>query len=234
MSAENPILNNPYEEPQLHYATNLDGELDYEDVVQGRRLFNGRVQTIPVQQQSQRDLMEMNDLVAGTHGEHLVNILRREVKSWRDGGYCSTTRVTRELLHFWFKNPERDFTQVLFFAQQEAIETGIYLNEVAEKSNVGQRILRDLENAQSITGGVPRLCFKMATSTGKTVVMGALIVYHFFNRLEYRNDTRYADNFLIIAPGITIRDRLASLRVDSRSGVESADYYHARMLVQAA
>lgn len=210
MSAENPILNNPYEEPQLHYATNLDGELDYEDVVQGRRLFNGRVQTIPVQQQSQRDLMEMNDLVAGTHGEHLVNILRREVKSWRD------------------------FTQVLFFAQQEAIETGIYLNEVAEKSNVGQRILRDLENAQSITGGVPRLCFKMATGTGKTVVMGALIVYHFFNRLEYRNDTRYADNFLIIAPGITIRDRLASLRVDSRSGVESADYYHARMLVQAA
>ena len=231
MSSENPILNNPYVEPELHYATNLDGELDYEDVVKGRRLFNGRVQTIPVQQRGQRDLLEMDDVVAGTHSEHLVNILRKEVRAWREGGYCSTTRVTRELLQFWFANPERDFTQKLFFAQQEAIETAIYLNEVAEKSNVGQRILSDMESAQTITGGLPRICFKMATGTGKTVVMGALIVYHFFNRLEYRSDTRYADNFLLVAPGITIRDRLAALRVDSRTGIDSADYYHARMLV---
>ncbi|MCX6982816.1 MAG: DEAD/DEAH box helicase family protein [Verrucomicrobia bacterium] len=173
----------------------------------------------------------MNDVVAATHGEHLVNILRREVRSWREGGYCSTTRVTRELLQFWFANPERDFTQQLFFAQQEAIETAIYLNEVAEKSNVGQRILSDLDSAHSITGGLPRICFKMATGTGKTVVMGALIVYHFFNRLEYRSDTRYADNFLLVAPGITIRDRLAALRVDNRTGIDSADYYHVRMLV---
>src|SRR6266513_1165322 len=71
----------------------------------------------------------------------------------------------------------------------------------------------------------------MATGTGKTVVMGALLVYHFFNLQEYRGDTRFADNFLIVAPGITIRDRLLALRVDSRSGVEASDYYYTRMLV---
>ena len=71
----------------------------------------------------------------------------------------------------------------------------------------------------------------MATGSGKTVVMGALIAYHYFNRREYRNDVRFADNFLAIAPGITIRDRLSVLRVDTRMGVDAEDYYHVRYLV---
>jgi type III restriction enzyme len=228
MPNENPILNNPYREPALHYSTNLDGELDYQTVVKGRRPFSGTVQTIPLPQGGQRDLPEIKDLSAA---DHLVNVMRREVKVWRDAGYPSTTRVTRELLNFWFKNEERDFTQMLFFAQQEAIETAVYLNEVAEKSNVGQRLLADLGQAQSLTDNLPRVGFKMATGTGKTVVMGALIVYHFFNRLEYRGDIRFADNFLLIAPGITIRDRLGVLRVDYRTGTEAADYYQVRFLV---
>jgi type III restriction enzyme len=124
------------------------------------------------------------------------------------------------LLQFWFLNPERDMTQSLFFAQREAIETAIWLNEIAEKSNVGQHILRQLGEARKVSGSpennLPRTAFKMATGSGKTVVMGALIAYHYFNRAEYRNDVRFADNFLLIAPGITIRDRLGVLRVDTR------------------
>ena len=233
MTSENPILNNPYREPESHYATNFAGELDYEAVVKGRRIFSGKAQTIPVQQSGQRDLLEINDEASASHGQHIVNVLRHEVKVWRDGGYANSTRVTRELLNFWFKNEERDFTQMLFFAQQEAVETAIFLNEIAPEKggNVGQRILSDLEKAQSISGNLPRIGFKMATGTGKTVVMGALIVYHFFNRLEYRSDTRFADNFLLVAPGITIRDRLAALRVDSRTGSEATDYYYQRYLV---
>jgi type III restriction enzyme len=228
MPNENPILNNPYREPALHYATNLKGELDYQDVVKGRRPFSGTVQTIPVPQGAQRDLPNLSDDSAKNH---LVNILRREVKTWRDADYPSTTRVTRELLHFWFKNEERDYTQMLFFAQQEAIETALFLNEVADKSNVGQRILADMQQSQSLAEHLPRIGFKMATGTGKTVVMGALIVYHFFNRLEYRADVRFADNFLLIAPGITIRDRLGVLRVDHRTGTDATDYYQVRHLV---
>lgn len=231
MTDGNPILNNPYREPSLHYATNLEGELDYETRTPGRRMFTGIVQTVPVPQKEQLGLLDLNEFAARNYGSQIINVLRREMTSWRSAGYPNTTRVTRELLIFWFENEERDFTQSLFFAQREAIETAIYLNEVADKSNAGQRILSDLQNAQAETANLPRVAFKMATGTGKTVVMGALIVYHFYNRLEYRNDVRFADNFLIIAPGITIRDRLASLRVDSRAGSLSEDYYHTRFLV---
>lgn len=235
---QNPILNNPYEEPTWHYATNLQGELDYSRPVKGRRIFTPEIQTIPVRQGAQGELMELNEVTAGEYGTHVVNLLRREVGAWRQAKYPQTTRITRELLQFWFLNPERDMTQSLFFAQREAVETAIWLNEVAEKSNVGQHILRQLEEAQTVSASpennLPRIAFKMATGSGKTVVMGALIAYHYFNRAEYRNDVRFADNFLLIAPGITIRDRLGVLRVDSRSGVESEDYYHVRFLVPPA
>src|SRR5437667_5957610 len=192
MTEGNPILNNPYREPEWHYATNFEGELDYEDPVKGRRMFTGIVQTVPVPQREQLGLMEVNEFAATNYGSHLINILRREVGGWRAADYPGVTRVSGELLHFWFKNQERHFTQSLFFAQQEAIETAIYLNEVAEKSNVGQRIASDLKKAQIETERLPRIAYKMATGAGKTVVMGALIVYHFFNRREYRNDVRFA------------------------------------------
>ena len=235
MVEENPILNNPYDEPEWHYSTNLAGELDYSKRVKGRRVFLPVVQTVPVQQESQGDLMELNEVAGTTYGNHLVNLLRREVAAWRQEKYPQTTRITRELLTFWFLNPERDRTQSLFYAQREAVETAIWLNEVAEKSNVGQHILRELEKAQAAVGGgenlLPRVAFKMATGTGKTVVMAALIAYHFFNRQEYRNDVRFADNFLVVTPGITIRDRLGVLRVDTRGGVDAEDYYHVRYLV---
>ena len=231
MNAENPILNNPYLEPARHYATNLEGELDYDRPVEGRRVFDPTIASNPIPRGGQMDLLG-SKAVAPT--DHLINVLRREVKSWRDANYPNVTRVTGELLRYWFKNEERDFTQSLFFAQQEAIETAIFLNEVAESSNAGQRILQDLEKGRAATGNLPRLAFKMATGSGKTVVMAALIVYHFYNRQEYRGDTRFADNFLVLAPGITIRDRLAVLRVDPRSGTEATDYYQVRMLVPQA
>jgi type III restriction enzyme len=235
MAGENPILNNPYEEPSWHYATNSQGELDYSQPVKGRRIFTPEIQSIPVRQGEQGELLEFNEAATAEYGSHVVNLLRREIGEWRRAKYPQTTRITRELLQFWFLNPERDDTQSLFFAQREAIETAIWLNEIAEKSNVGQHVLRQLEAAQKVSGSpennLPRVAFKMATGSGKTVVMGALIAYHYFNRAEYRNDVRFADNFLLIAPGVTIRDRLGVLRVDTRTGVEAEDYYHVRYLV---
>jgi len=147
----------------------------------------------------------------------------------------TTPRHPAKLLHFWFKNEERDFHAVrYFFAQQEAIEVAIFVNEIAERSNVGQRILSGLGDcAICDRQPPPGWGSRWPPGTGKTVVMGALIVYHFFNRLEYRNDTRFADNFLLIAPGITIRDRLAALRVDNRPGIEATDYYPRTLLGSA-
>lgn len=118
--------------------------------------------------------------------------------------------------------------------QREAIETAIWLNELAAASNVGNRVLSELQGRRlEHVNGLPRTAFKMATGTGKTVVMAALILYHYLNRSEYRNDTRFADYFLLVAPGITIRDRLGVLRVDTvrRDRHNASDYYRQRGLV---
>lgn len=192
---------------------------------------------MPTKQGPQRSIFEVNDF-ADEYGTHIVNLCRKEITKWRESNYPNTTRVTKELLDYWFNNPERYIHHYLFFAQREAVETAIWLNEVAEKSNAGQHILNILRAGQQtvsgdITDQLPRIAFKMATGSGKTVVMGCFILYHYFNRQEYRNDTRFADYFLIVAPGITIRDRLGVLFVDTKTKnpAEVQDYYHVRKLV---
>ncbi len=237
MSSENPILNSPYDEPKLHYATDVDGSLNYADIREGRRIFSPDIQSIPSRQGQQGSIFEINDFAA-EYGPHVINLCRKEISKWKEEKYPNTTRVTKELLLFWFENPERHATKQLFFAQRESVETAIWLNEVAEKSNAGQNILNKIrEGQQSVSDDaadhLPRIAFKMATGTGKTVVMACFILYHYFNRQEYRNDTRFADYFLIVAPGVTIRDRLGVLFVDTKTKnpADVQDYYHIRALV---
>lgn len=237
MSADNPILNSPYVEPRLHYNTDREGSLDYTDIRKGRRIFKTDSAVIPTRQSGQKEVFEWNE-DAEEYQTHIINLCRKEVGLWRTNGYPNTTRVTKELLTFWFNNPERLVTKKLFFAQQEAVETAIWINEVAEKSNAGQHILNLLRNGQQTVSEdpadqLPRIAFKMATGSGKTVVMACLICYHYFNRQEYRNDTRFADYFLIVAPGITIKSRLGVLFVDTKNKnpKDIEDYYRVRGLV---
>lgn len=237
--SDNPILNSPYEIPLFHYASNDDEQrtINYDKILKGRRSFDPSGQPAlnrPAQQQGLGFEADDNNAV----NQHIINLLRSEVGKWREAEYPDTTRVTRDLLHYWFLNPDRIPQQKLFFAQQESVETAIWLNEVASKSNAGSNILRILREAQQSTSEnveeqLPRIAFKMATGSGKTVVMAAFILYHFANRLEYKSDTRFADYFLIVAPGITIRDRLGVLYVDTnaRPNQETKDYYRQRSLV---
>lgn len=234
-----PILNGPYEEPAFHYATTPDGNLDYQDKRVGRRIFAPDTPQVPLGKQPQAGMFDINDFAA-QYRDHLVNRLRMQVSAWRQSGYAGvTSRVTRDLLGFWFNNPERAVWHQLFYAQREAVETAIWLNEVADKSNPGSHALAELRLAQESVGDtsldrpLPRICFKMATGTGKTVVMACLILYHYLNRSQYRNDPKYSDYFLLVAPGVTIRDRLGVLRVDTQAArdVDATDYYRQRALV---
>jgi type III restriction enzyme len=216
-SEATPILNGPYDEPEFHYATTTDGNLDYEDTRPGRRIFAPETPQVPLGKQPQAGMFDLNDFAA-QYRDHIVNQLR-----------------------FWFVNPARAAWQQLFYAQREAVETAIWLNEVAEKSNPGTHALNQLRLANETVregGGdeasvLPRVAFKMATGTGKTVVMACLILYHYLNRSQYRNDPKYSDYFLLVAPGVTIRDRLSVLRVDTQalSDHDAADYYRQRTLV---
>ncbi|MFN5308851.1 MAG: BPTD_3080 family restriction endonuclease [Candidatus Kapaibacterium sp.] len=243
MSQDNPILNSPYYEPKEHYATVASGAeqgaLDYTTIVKGRRVFNPNSEgAIPARQMNpQTQAFEVNDFAA-EYSTHIINLCRKEVGEWRKSKYPHTTRISKELLTFWFDNPERLVTKKLFFAQQEAVETAIWLNEVAEKSNAGQHIVNMLRKGQQTVSDnsadqLPRIAFKMATGSGKTVVMACLICYHYFNRQEYRNDTRFADYFLIVAPGITIKSRLGVLFVDTKNKNPNdiEDYYRVRALI---
>jgi type III restriction enzyme len=236
MSSENPILNNPYAEPLLHYATDADGALNYNDIRKGRRQFSPEFTAIPVRQGPQQGMFDVNDY--SEYGTHVINLCRKEIGKWRNENYPNTTRVTKELLNFWFNNPERIVTKKLFFAQQEAVETAVWLNEIADKSNAGQNILNLLRNgnktvSDELSDQLPRIAFKMATGSGKTVVMACFILYHYFNRQEYRSDTRFADYFLIVAPGVTIKTRLSVLFVDTKNKnpLDIEDYYRIRGLV---
>jgi type III restriction enzyme len=125
----NPILNSPYAEPVSYYATNESGELDYERVVAGRRSFIPDISPVPVGQGPQKSLIGV-EAVSGQYDKHLINRVRVEVGHWRRDGYPNTTRITRELLRFWFEDTERIDQRKLFFAQREVVESAIWLNEV--------------------------------------------------------------------------------------------------------
>jgi len=112
-------------------------------------------------------------------------------------------------VHKYWNNPERE--KKLFFCQIEALETAIYLAEVASKYGDAwiENKLREVnEDANPL---LFRIAFKMATGSGKTVVMAMLIAWHALNKLANPQDARYSDTFLIVTPGITIRDRLRVL-----------------------
>jgi type III restriction enzyme len=229
----NPILNNPYKEPPLYYKTDMEGSLDYDTIEKGRRPFSSDINVIPVK--SKQDVLLDYESRSVNWQNHLINRIRKEVGYWRNSGYNhfkDLTKITKDLLFYWFLDNKR--IEKLFFAQREAIETAIWLNEVAEKSNSGQNLLNLLKQAQDLASlpeyNLPRIAFKMATGTGKTVVMAMQILYHFLNRRHYPQDVRFADYFIILTPGITIKDRLNVLFVDEGKHPAS-DYYSQRKLV---
>lgn len=236
--SKSPILNNPYQEPRWHYDATPDGNLDYETVLLGRRPYAANLTVIP-NTTGQRAIFGNEDIPFDDPNADFINQIREVIKEWRENHYPKVTRVTRDLLEYWFCNPEREIDKSLFFCQREAIETAIWFNEVAPRDpNIGRALLHELDTRrQTISDNyydvLPRTAFKMATGTGKTVVMAMLILYHYINKKANSQDTRFADHFLIVAPGITIRDRLGVLRIDqsSKNEYNKLDYYHQRQLI---
>lgn len=147
----------------------------------------------------------------------LVHKIRRKVKTWRDSGYEGATATSRALLNWWFKKdhllPQADGTMAPFcyyFAQREAVESVIYLYEVAQVKDKYDLIRYDASG--EVSAGMfdeewLRLVIKMATGTGKTKVMGLIIAWCYFHK-RYEPDSQLSTNFLVIAPNIIVLDRL--------------------------
>jgi type III restriction enzyme len=220
---ENPILNSAYAEPTRHFRFDDDGITD--EIVSSRRASSYFV-PIPAAKrrggQQAFDTEWTRDRVAENE---TVNRIRDLVSHWRAQGHPGVTSTTRVLLEYW-TDPERD--NRLFFCQVEAAETAIYLSEVAPKIG-GQWILNKLrEDSDRHNPSLLRVAHKMATGTGKTVLMAMLVAWQTLNKGANPQDARFTDAFLVVTPGITIRDRL---RVILPS--DPGNYYRERDLVPA-
>ncbi len=202
---ENPVLNSPFHEPARHFKV-VDGQVAG-DIEEGRRPSEFFVPVAKPKKASAQLALQFGGSVRQQPNE-IVNEIRQAVGRWRLQGYPHTTATTKELLAHW---RAEDRERRLFFCQVEAAETAIYLTEAAEKTGDTKalNVIR-AENAR-LNDALPRLAFKMATGSGKTVVMGMLIAWHALNKLANPYDKRFSTRFLIVAPGITIRDRLRVL-----------------------
>ena len=234
---ESPVLNSPYEYPARHWE--LDEARQPTNRVLGRRRPASYITPVP-RPRKQRGQAKQAELVLD-EGQGLsteeqqydptstINVLRREVDLWRASPEAewNVTPETARLLKHW---REYDFSDIRpFFCQVEAVETVIWLTEVA--SPRGRRDVREIlerlddANEQS-NPDLARLALKLATGAGKTTVMAMLIAWQTINAVRHPRSNNFTRGFLVVTPGITIRDRLRVLQPN-----DPDSYYESRELV---
>jgi type III restriction enzyme len=200
-AVDKPILNDPYEEPNRHWMF----EEKQPRLVEERRPAGffvaprTRDYSSPV---AAEQLIRYDDQL----GLAPVNEIRRRVKDWRKAGYPGTTKITQDLLRHW-NDPTRE--RRLFFCQREAAETIIWLIEAPASEKQGIIVPVDEPNdPKSLENGysaLKRYCPKMATGSGKTVVMAMLIAWSVLNKLFNKQDRRFSDAVLVICPSLTVK-----------------------------
>jgi type III restriction enzyme len=219
---ENPIINSPFHEPTRHFRFSDEGITNQIDV--GRRTSSYFVPIAKPKKKNAKQLQFDTEWTQDRIEENkLVNQIRARVTLWREGGYVGVTPTTAQLIAYW-TDAHRE--KKLFFCQNEALETAIYITEVAKKYGDAWIENSIREANDSSNPGLPRAAFKMATGSGKTVVMAMLIAWHTLNKLANPQDARFTDAFLIVTPGITIRDRLRVLLPN-----DPENYYRQRDVV---
>lgn len=146
-----------------------------------------------------------------------VNEMRSQVDAWRqlpNPNDWQVSPITQRLLQHW-RTIQKDEAQVIrpFFCQLEAVETAIWMTEVAPKMGErGRRVRKRLDTANAEANpDLFRVAMKLATGAGKTTVMAMLIAWQTLNAVRSPNSKTFSRGFLIVTPGITIRDRLRVL-----------------------
>lgn len=147
-----------------------------------------------------REATLFEDLSLYSERNDFVNQVRGEVRAWRQAQYPGTAIVTRRLLEWWFeRDEERKATgKRFFFCQQEAIETVIYFYEVQSRRKMPE------------TGSLLRYALKLATGTGKTVVMALLVTWSTLHKHKVSGSS-LSNNFLVLVPNLTVRDRVSGI-----------------------
>jgi type III restriction enzyme len=204
---ENPIINSPFVAPSRHFRFDDNGITD--EVVEGRRRSE---YFMPIPAAKKKSSSAQGEFVFDEwtrdriEENKFINEVRQAVSVWKARGRPHATGVSKRLLDYW-SDPTRE--RPLFFCQIEALETAIFLAEAAGREQSGAYFLNELRRFNDDANpGLLRIALKMATGTGKTVVMAMLIAWQTLNKAANPHDGRFSDAFLIVCPGITIRDRL--------------------------
>ncbi|KAB7646100.1 BPTD_3080 family restriction endonuclease [Polymorphobacter fuscus] len=230
-----PILNSPYASPVRHWELDTNGQPT--NIISPSRRSSSLVSPIPKAKKSRNAKGQQADFLAdrddlGFEQEYnpteVINGIRSAVASWRDltESQWNVTPTTARLLRHWRTHEFTD--QKPFFCQIEAVETVIWLTEVAPKSSSqGRRFWAHLEEANLASNPeLLRLALKLATGAGKTTVMAMLIAWQTVNAVRHPDSKRFSKGFLVVAPGITIKDRLRVLQPN-----DPDSYYRSRELV---
>src|SRR5450432_1345182 len=232
-----PILYSPYEYPPRHWELDDSGQ-PTQKVIERRR----RAEFItPIPKPKKRRGSSDQRQIVFDEGKGLstkeqqydptsiINELRQQVDQWRSLPNPSQWQVTPEtarLLQHW---RHHEFSGLrLFFCQVEAAETAVWLTEVAPQAgNTGKRLIDHLASAnKEANPELMRLALKLATGPGKTTVMAMLIAWQTINAVRRPQSSRFSRGFLVVAPGITIKDRLRVLQPN-----DPDTYYASRELV---
>ena len=235
---EHPVLNSPYERPARHWELDKDGQPTQKTIDARRRA--SYVTPIPKAKKRRGQDAQASLLLDEGEGHStqqqeyesqaaIINAVREEVEKWRripDSAGWRVTPETARLLRHW---RHYQFSGIRpFFCQVEAAETAIWLTEVAPSlGKSGAKFLEHLGDAnQQANPELMRLALKLATGAGKTTVMAMLIAWQTVNAVRRPQSQRFTRGFLVVTPGITIKDRLRVLQPN-----DPDSYYANRELI---
>ena len=235
---ERPILNSPYEYPAHHWELDKDGQPT--NKILNKRRKSDLVTPVPKPKKRRGVAKEQTELILdsgdglSTAGQQYdvnvtINTIRAEVDQWRNlpnPNQWLVTPETARLLQHW---RHHHFTDIRpFFCQIEAVETAIWLTEVAPKLKEQGAKHWDVIKRSNLQANpeLLRIALKLATGTGKTTVMAMIIAWQTVNAVRHPNSKHFTRGFLVVTPGITIRDRLRVLQPN-----DPGSYYKSRELV---
>lgn len=233
---EKPILNSPYEYPTRHWELDTQGQPTQQ--IKEKRRRAEYITPIPKPKKrrgsaSQQDIIFDEGKGLSSQEQQydptpVINNLRIHVDKWRSIPNPNDWKVTPEtsrLLQHWRKHKFSAYRP--FFCQVEAVETVIWMTEVAPTEKAGKDFLAHLENANHYANpDLMRLALKLATGAGKTTVMAMLIAWQTINAVRHPGSKKFTRGFLVVTPGITIKDRLRVLQPN-----DPDSYYKNRELV---
>ncbi|MBK9522233.1 MAG: DEAD/DEAH box helicase family protein [Rhodocyclaceae bacterium] len=233
---DHPILNPPYDRPERHWELDADGQ-PTQKILETRRSAKF-ITPIPKPKKrkgvaKQEGFVFEDEVGLSTKDQQydqtsIINEVRGYVEAWRslpNPNQWQVTPETARLLEHWRLHK---FSGVRpFFCQIEAVETAIWLTEVAPLSKPGKRVLEHLAAANNDANPeLMRLALKLATGAGKTTVMAMIIAWQTINAVRRPNSKNFTRGFLVCSPGLTIKDRLRVLQPNDPNS-----YYKDRELV---